>query len=57
MSICAAFMFFITLLALSLRILLVWRNRALDNKHGESNVDYPTMKGAEDYGPGFRYVL
>lgn len=33
-SICAAFMFFTTLLALCLRTLLVWENKQLDKKYG-----------------------
>ncbi|KAL2153708.1 hypothetical protein VTH82DRAFT_4863 [Thermothelomyces myriococcoides] len=60
MSICAAFMFFSALLALSQRVLLMWENRRLDSKYG------PINKGAqgksegvavENYGPNFRYVL
>lgn len=60
MSICAAFMFFTTILALSLRCLLVWENRNLDKKYGK--IEAETVKGdtpvAEDnYGASFRYVL
>ncbi|KAJ5908844.1 Major facilitator superfamily domain general substrate transporter [Penicillium taxi] len=61
MSICAAFMFFTTLLALSLRFLLVWENRQLDKKHGQVVQDNMTKGempiGEENYGPNFRYVL
>ncbi|KAJ5195356.1 Major facilitator superfamily domain general substrate transporter [Penicillium cinerascens] len=61
MSICAAFMFFTTLLALGLRFLLVWENHRLDKKYGPK-VKVETVKGdtpvAEDnYGASFRYVL
>jgi hypothetical protein len=61
MSICAAFMFFTTLLALCLRSLLVWENRQLDKKYGPKIDADPTKEGeaaAEDnYGASFRYVL
>ncbi|KAJ5142284.1 MOSC N-terminal beta barrel [Penicillium atrosanguineum] len=61
MSICAAFMFFTTILALCLRFLLVWENRNLDKKYGPK-IETETVKGdtpvAEDnYGASFRYVL
>lgn len=61
MSICAAFMFFTTLLALGLRCLLVWENRRLDTKYGPKiEPDPATGKapvGEENYGANFRYVL
>ncbi|KAF2233501.1 MFS general substrate transporter [Viridothelium virens] len=57
MSVCAAFMFFITIMALCLRTLLVWRNRKLDQKYGRPIVDDKSAVGVEDYGPNFRYVL
>ncbi|KAF2730863.1 MFS general substrate transporter [Polyplosphaeria fusca] len=57
MSICAAFMFFTTLLSLSLRVLLVWKNRRLDRKYGKDTTDETTAKAVENYGPDFRYVL
>lgn len=61
MSICAAFMFFTTLLALCLRFLLVWENRQLDKKYKPKGEADPSKGGevaAEDnYGPSFRYVL
>lgn len=61
MSICAAFMFFTTLLALSLRFLLVWENRGLEKKYGP-RVEVSLDKGEspiaeENYGSNFRYVL
>ncbi|KAI9926935.1 hypothetical protein ASPWEDRAFT_121168 [Aspergillus wentii DTO 134E9] len=57
-SICAAFMFFTTLLALALRTLLVWENKRLDKKYGpvEKNEKEETV-GDENYGSTFRYVL
>jgi hypothetical protein len=61
MSICAAFMFFTTLLALCLRFLLAWENSQLDKKYGPVVEADPTKGGeaaAEDnYGASFRYVL
>ncbi|EPS32047.1 hypothetical protein PDE_07006 [Penicillium oxalicum 114-2] len=61
MSICAAFMFFTTVLALCLRLLLVYENRKLDKKFGPK-LDAGPAKGGEiaaedNYGAGFRYVL
>lgn len=62
MSICAAFMFFSTLLALGLRCLLIWENRQLDKKYGpriEADLaksdDTPVAQ--ENYGATFRNVL
>ncbi|KAJ5662729.1 hypothetical protein N7462_011655 [Penicillium macrosclerotiorum] len=62
MSICAAFMFFTTLLALSLRVLLVWENRQLDKKYGPKVEVDPTKgvamtAGEDNYGASYRYVL
>ncbi|KAK5412705.1 hypothetical protein LTR07_005496 [Exophiala xenobiotica] len=65
-SICAAFMFFNALLALSLRTLLVWENKKLDKKYGKVDEQQaahaPTghaepNAGQENYGSGFRYIL
>ncbi|KAF2422445.1 MFS general substrate transporter [Tothia fuscella] len=70
-SVCAAFMFFTTLLAFSLRMLLVWENKKLDCKYGtlaeqktrSGGVDgVPGSKdsaeaGVENYGATYRYVL
>ena len=59
-SVCAAFMFFTTLLALGLRILLVWENGKLDKKYNESTEGKECQKraiAAENYGPNFRFVL
>ncbi|KAJ5102640.1 hypothetical protein N7532_003169 [Penicillium argentinense] len=61
MSICAAFMFFTTLLALCLRTLLVWENRQLDKKYGPRIEVDPSKADAalseDNYGASFRYVL
>ena len=58
MSICAAFMFFTTLLALGLRTLLIWRNRKLDREFGHRLASEDKRAVAvENYGPNFRYVL
>lgn len=62
MSICAAFMFFNTLLALSLRTLLAWENRRLDKRYGTPATQTEDGKGQiataeENYGASFRYVL
>lgn len=61
MSICAAFMFFTTLLALCLRFLLVWENRQLEKKYGPKAEVDPSKGGEivaeENYGASFRYVL
>lgn len=60
MSICAAFMFFTTLLALGLRFLLVCENRGLDKKYGsrvEPNNKVAAAAGEDNYGARFRYVL
>ena len=65
-SICAAFMAFNCLLALSLRALLVWENRKLDEKYGPRGQSIgngggeTAAEGAiaeENYGPNYRYVL
>ena len=65
-SICAAFIFFTSLLAFSLRLLLVWENRKLDRKYGTKAealaargraADKESAVAEENYGPAFRYVL
>ena len=63
-SICAAFMFFTVVLALSLRTLLVWENRRLDKQYGTvaERAERATSKetfalGEENYGAEYRYVL
>lgn len=71
-SICAAFLFFTTLLALSLRTLLAWENKKMDRQYGTlgemearaagatgENEDPKAMpdRGLENYGPSFRYIL
>ncbi|KAL4867286.1 hypothetical protein BDV12DRAFT_171646 [Aspergillus spectabilis] len=60
-SVCAAFMFFNAVLALSLRFLLVWENKRLDKKYGAYNEAATQQKGQtvgeENYGASFRYVL
>lgn len=61
-AICAAFMFFTTLLALGLRFLLVWENKQLDKKYG-SPAPRPTGEkgdeavGEENYGANYRFML
>ncbi|RJE26498.1 Major Facilitator Superfamily [Aspergillus sclerotialis] len=61
-AICAAFMFFTTLLALGLRFLLVWENKQLDKKYGNA-AERPTgEKGdetvaEENYGATYRFML
>jgi hypothetical protein len=65
LSICAAFMFFTTFLAIALRTLLAWENKKLDQQYGTkeerlarqgaTKVEGPT--GEENYGADFRYVL
>lgn len=62
MSICAAFMFFAAVMALALRILLVWENRKLDQRYDNKarqgrEMDQGAAVAVEDYGPKFRYVL
>ena len=59
-SICAAFMFFNAFLALSLRLLLTWENKKLDEKYGKVSRDKSPTKteieqdaahaGEENYG-------
>ncbi|KAH8648684.1 major facilitator superfamily domain-containing protein [Xylariales sp. PMI_506] len=56
MSICAAFMFFSAILALSQRFLLSWENKKLDRKYGAVVKSSGNMAG-ENYGPNFRNVL
>ncbi|RMY75691.1 hypothetical protein D0863_02423 [Hortaea werneckii] len=69
-SICAAFLFFTTLLALGLRTLLVWENKKLDKTYGTleeqraraasasvGNAKEQAEQGLENYGPMYRYVL
>lgn len=66
MSICAAFTFFIGILAFVLRILLVWENKKLKDKY-DSHIEDQRQKdqstgrdgavGEENYGPNFRFVL
>ncbi|KAF2760016.1 MFS general substrate transporter [Pseudovirgaria hyperparasitica] len=64
MFVCAAFMFFTTLLAFGLRTLLWWENRNLDRKFGtveeleeqeSASGQSPGLSpGEENYGPRFR---
>lgn len=68
-SVCAAFMFFTTILVVLLRTLLAWENRKLDREFGtvaqqKSAARERGGKGGgsgevavENYGPMFRYVL
>ncbi|AEO60787.1 hypothetical protein MYCTH_2316249 [Thermothelomyces thermophilus ATCC 42464] len=60
MSICASFMFFSAILALSQRVLLMWENRKLDRKYGPVKKETEGKSesvAVENYGPNFRYVL
>lgn len=59
MWVCAAFMLFNGALALSLRFLLVWENKRLDQKYGVQDTDAKedTATGEENAGPKFRYIL
>ena len=59
-------MFFNAFLALSLRSLLVWENKRLDQKYGlnratemQEAVDGKPINnvGEENYGTSFRYIL
>lgn len=66
-AVCAAFMFFATLLVIGLRALLVWENKKLDRQYGTlqerlasratGEVPMETNAAVENYGPAFRYVL
>ncbi|KAI3330208.1 major facilitator superfamily domain-containing protein [Ustulina deusta] len=61
MSICAAFMFFNALLALTLRVYLAWENRTFEKRDAESrqngNVSKLSSADFENDGYGFRNVL
>ncbi|TID22405.1 MFS general substrate transporter [Venturia nashicola] len=70
MSVCAAFMFFTTLLALGLRTLLWWENKKLNKQYGtvedqKARAAVAELRGeradnmiaVENYGPMYRYVL
>lgn len=68
-SVCAAFMFFTTLLVIGLRTLLVWENKKLDRQFGTIEQQKARLEASkttgtdgaetavENYGPMFRYVL
>lgn len=71
-SVCAAFMFFTTVLAMGLRTLLWWENRKLDKKYGtlaeqrsraaadgagQIDEQKVSVVAEENYGPMYRYVL
>ncbi|KAI4281417.1 MAG: hypothetical protein L6R38_003718 [Xanthoria sp. 2 TBL-2021] len=67
MWVSAAFTLFTAFLALGLRILLVWENKKLDQRHGPKSkiprrdatdpASMETAVGEENYGPNFRFVL
>ncbi|KAI0204505.1 major facilitator superfamily domain-containing protein [Astrocystis sublimbata] len=61
MWICAAFMIFNALLALTLRFYLAWENKLFEKREAESrpnrNRTKPDSAEFEDEGPGFRNVL
>jgi dipeptide/tripeptide permease len=68
-AVCAAFMFFCTLLAITLRTILAWENGKLDKKYGTVAQQKQSMRegesrgegkgevAVENYGPLFRFVL
>ena len=61
-SICAAFIFFNALLAISLRTLLAWENKRLDRKYAttaenEANAEKKVEIAEENYGSHYRFVL
>ncbi|KAF2739561.1 MFS general substrate transporter [Polyplosphaeria fusca] len=68
-SVCAAFMFFTTLLVILLRTILVFENKKLDKKYGTVAQQKQALHEAEvrgerkgevaveNYGPMYRYVL
>lgn len=68
-SVCAAFMFFTTILVIILRTILVWENKRLDKKYGTIAQQKQAMQEAqvggerkaevavENYGPLFRYAV
>jgi len=66
-SICAGFLFFTVLLAITLRTLLVWENKKLARDEvlnrdvigveAEGDAKGVASVGVENYGAGFRYVL
>jgi MFS family permease len=69
-SVCAAFMFFTTLLVVGLRTLLWWENKKMDKQYGtveeqkvqaasatNASAEKRTATAIENYGPMFRYVL
>lgn len=58
-GICAGFMCLVAILALVLRLVLVWENKKLDERNRSLPTDENSKEqvGVEDYGPNFRYVL
>ncbi|KAG5982571.1 hypothetical protein E4U55_001718 [Claviceps digitariae] len=57
-SLCAAFMFFVAVLAVILRTILVCENKKLDEKYSVASDENASEEQAvENYGPNFRYVL
>ncbi|KAI9733920.1 MAG: hypothetical protein M1834_002575 [Cirrosporium novae-zelandiae] len=63
MWVCAAFMFFNSILSLALRTLLMWENKKLDEKYGPrwiSNKESTSKEhdaAEENYGPNYRFIL
>ncbi len=62
MSVCAAFMFFSAILALTLRQYLAWQNKKADEREAAQRAtmddDEKTVNVAgENFGFGFRYIL
>ena len=65
-SVCAAFIFFNALIALTLRTILWRENKKLDKKYGlrsevlaarKETGPPQSVEAEENYGPAFRYVL
>ena len=67
MAICAAFIWFTGVLAVSLRMLLIWENKKLDKKYGTraaiiarrtgDEAGQVSVQSEENYGEAFRYIL
>jgi hypothetical protein len=65
MSVCAAFMFFVVLLALTLRTLLLWENRKWDKEQALRGLQLEEQEqqrskayhGEETTGESFRNIL
>lgn len=66
-AVCAAFMFFTTLLVIGLRTLLIWENKKLNRQYGTLQEQLASREtgeapmeakaAVENYGPAFYYML